>query len=63
MASLRQATIGYVQETVAGLENWPAVRHTLQEQHKGILAAFRQRRGEDAAEALRHHIIWFFELE
>jgi len=62
MASLRQATIGYVQETVAGLDDWPQVRHTLQEQHKSILAAFQQRRGEDAAEALRHHIIWFFEL-
>src|SRR5690606_24513794 len=32
MTSLRQATIGYVQETVAGLDDWPQVRRTLQEQ-------------------------------
>ncbi|MFI7585174.1 FadR/GntR family transcriptional regulator [Kocuria sp. M1N1S27] len=60
MASLRQATIGYVQETVAGIEDWPAVRRTLQDQHRGILESFQQRRGEDAAAALHHHITWFF---
>lgn len=60
MASLRQATIGYVQETVAGLEDWPQVRRTLQEQHRAILLAFQERRGEDAATALREHITWFF---
>ena len=59
MASLRQATIGYVQET-AGLDDWPQVRRTLQEQHREILRAFRERRGEDAAAALREHITWFF---
>ncbi|ALU40833.1 GntR family transcriptional regulator [Kocuria flava] len=62
MASLRQAMIGYVQETVAGLDDWPAVRRTLQEHHEAILAAFRDRRGEDAAAALREHITWFFGL-
>jgi len=60
MASLRQATIGYVQETVAGLDDWPQVRRTLQEQHREILRAFQERRGEDAAAALREHITWFF---
>lgn len=60
MSSLRQATIGYVQETVARLENWPQVRRTLQEQHHGILRAFQERRGQDAAAALHEHITWFF---
>jgi GntR family transcriptional repressor for pyruvate dehydrogenase complex len=62
MSSLRQATIGYVQETVACLEDWPRVRRVLQEQHHGILRAFQERRGQDAAAALREHISWFFGL-
>ncbi|MFC0248331.1 FadR/GntR family transcriptional regulator [Citricoccus parietis] len=62
MASLREATIGYVQETVSGLERWPEVSCTLQEQHRGVLRAVQERRGEDAAEALRHHITWFYGL-
>lgn len=62
MDSLRQATIGYVQETVAELPDWHDVRCTLQDQHKAILQAFRDRRGQDAAEALRHHITWFYNL-
>ncbi|WP_374238524.1 FadR/GntR family transcriptional regulator [Kocuria rosea] len=62
MSSLRQATIGYVQETVARLEDWPRVRRTLQQQHHEILRAFRERRSEDAATALREHITWFFGL-
>ena len=49
MASLRQATIGYVQETVSGLGNWPEISRTLQEQHREIVAAVRERRGEEAA--------------
>ncbi len=60
MASLRQATIGYVQETVSGLENWPEISRNLQKQHREILAAVVERRGEDAAELLRHHIMWFY---
>lgn len=60
MASLRQATIGYVQETVSGLGNWPEISRTLQEQHREIVAAVRERRGEEAAELLRHHIAWFY---
>ncbi|MEX5297881.1 GntR family transcriptional regulator [Kocuria sp. CPCC 205292] len=60
MSSLRQATIGYVQETVAGLDDWPQVRRTLQEQHRAILCATQERRGDAAAAALRHHITWFF---
>lgn len=60
MASLRQATIGYVQETVSGLGNWPEISRTLQKQHREIVAAVRERRGEEAAELLRHHITWFY---
>ncbi|MEX5293652.1 GntR family transcriptional regulator [Kocuria sp. CPCC 205268] len=60
MSSLRQATIGYVQETVAGLEDWPRVRRTLQQHHREILLATQERRGEDAAAALQNHITWFF---
>lgn len=62
MDSLRQATISYVQETVAQVGGWAAVRNTLQDQHRVILAAVVERRGEDAAEALREHILWFFGL-
>lgn len=62
MASLRQATISYVQETVAAVGGWPEIRDTLQQQHRTILSAVQQRRGEDAAEALREHIVWFFGL-
>ncbi|MFD5868991.1 FadR/GntR family transcriptional regulator [Corynebacterium sp. NPDC060344] len=60
MASLRQATIGYVQETVSGLDNWPEISCGLQDQHREILQAIRERRGDDAAELLRHHITWFY---
>ncbi|AJK67744.1 FadR/GntR family transcriptional regulator [Corynebacterium marinum] len=62
MTSLRQATISYVQETVAGLGNWRDVSCALQQQHRGILQAVEERRGEDAAAALREHIVWFFSL-
>lgn len=62
MDSLRQATIGYVQETVAGLSDWPAVRSELQVQHRAILQTFRDRDGEAAAAALHHHITWFYRL-
>lgn len=60
MSSLRQATISYVQETVAGLDDWSEVSCVLQGQHREILDAVRERRGEDAAVALREHIVWFF---
>lgn len=62
MDSLRQATIGYVQETVSELDDWPMISRTLQEQHRTILAAFRDRRGQAASDALHHHITWFFSL-
>lgn len=62
MASLRQATIGYVQETVSGLQAWPEVSRTLQTQHRAIFRAVSGRRGQEAADALHHHITWFYSL-
>lgn len=62
MSSLRQATIGYVQETVSGVPDWREVSRTLQQQHRDILHAVQERRGEDTAAALREHIVWFFGL-
>ncbi|WP_295627791.1 FadR/GntR family transcriptional regulator [uncultured Corynebacterium sp.] len=60
MASLRQATIGYVQETVSGLENWAEISASLQKQHREIFRAVRERRGAEAADLLREHIMWFY---
>ena len=62
MASLREATIGYVQETVESLEDWPQIRGRLQQQHRGILAAAVSRDGECSAHLLREHITWFYGL-
>ncbi|MDO5635178.1 MAG: FCD domain-containing protein, partial [Micrococcus sp.] len=60
MASLRQATIGYVQETVALIDDWGAVRDRLQAQHREILDAVAAGDGETAATALAEHITWFY---
>lgn len=62
MASLRQATISYISETVADNPDWPAIARRLQEQHRGILAAVEAREGDRAAELLREHITWFSQL-
>lgn len=62
MASLRQATISYISETVADNPDWPAIARRLQEQHRAILAAVEKRQGERAAELLREHITWFSQL-
>lgn len=62
MVSLREATIGYVQETVAALEDWPRIRSTLQTQHREILQAVTERDGQQAARRLRDHITWFYSL-
>ena len=60
MGSLRQATIGYVAETVAGLPDWAGVRGTLQCQHRDILDAVVARDGDTAARLLAEHIRWFY---
>ncbi|MBD2761596.1 MULTISPECIES: FadR/GntR family transcriptional regulator [unclassified Candidatus Sulfotelmatobacter] len=62
MVSLRDATIGYVQETVATLEDWASIRSSLQTQHRGILAAVTERDGKRATRLLRDHINWFYSL-
>lgn len=62
MVSLREATIGYVQETVATLEDWPGIRTTLQTQHREILQAVTDRDGKQATRMLRDHITWFYSL-
>lgn len=62
MASLREATIGYVQDTVDSLEDWPLIRSRLQKQHREILAAVVARDGERSAELLHQHITWFYGL-
>lgn len=62
MSSLREATIGYIQEMVATLPDWPAISRTLQEQHREILGAVEKREGERAADLLRDHITWFSQL-
>ena len=58
--SLRQATVGYVQEGVPRLGDWPSVRRTLQEQHRGILESVQQRRPDEASQRVREHIRWFY---
>ena len=62
MNSLREATVGYVQETVAGRGDWADVRTTLQEQHRAILDAYRAADMEATVDALRAHILWFSTL-
>ena len=57
--SLRQATVGYVQEGVLRLDDWPGVRRRLQVQHRRILAAVERARPEEAAAAVAEHISWF----
>ncbi|MDO4918265.1 FadR/GntR family transcriptional regulator [Kocuria sp.] len=59
MASLREAMIGYVQETVAATQNWPEIRDRLRGQHRAVLRATEARDGETAARLLREHITWF----
>lgn len=59
LGSLRQATVGYVQEGVLRLDDWPGVRRRLQVQHRRILAAVERARPEEAAAAVAEHISWF----
>ena len=60
MASLREATISYVQETVAATSDWPAIRAQLQAQHRAVHRATVARDGQLAARLLREHIMWFY---
>ncbi|MDO5670230.1 MAG: FCD domain-containing protein [Corynebacterium sp.] len=62
MGSLREATVGYLREKVATLDDWASIRRDLQEQHRAILAATEADDGERAATLLRAHITEFPEL-
>lgn len=63
MASLREATVGYVREAVSRLDDWEPVRARLQQQHREILAAVSARDGQVAARRLTEHIEWFHGLQ
>lgn len=60
LASLREATIGYVADLSAG-RDWPATRDALQGEHRGIIAAMADRDAEGTATLLADHIVGFFE--
>lgn len=60
LTSLREATIEYVQETVAKTGQWEHIRSTLQQQHYAILDAAKNQDGEACATLLREHILWFY---
>lgn len=62
MRSLREATLGYVQETVSELPSWPQTRSTLQEQHHAILASAEAGDGPQTAQLIDAHIRWFAKL-
>lgn len=62
LGSLRQATVGYVQEGVRLLTDWPQVRLRLQEQHRQILAAVTGSDPQAAADAVTAHVEWFYRM-
>ena len=62
LGSLRQATVGYVQEGVRLLADWPQVRLRLQEQHRQILAAVAGSDPPTAAAAVSAHVEWFYRM-
>lgn len=62
MSSLRQATIGYVTEMMTQLGEWEDIKRTLQSHHREILRAVTARNADEAAPALRNHILWFYRL-
>ncbi|MBU8578974.1 FadR/GntR family transcriptional regulator [Brevibacterium luteolum] len=62
LGSLRQATVGYVQEGVRLLTDWPQVRLRLQEQHRQILAAVAGSDPPAAAAAVSAHVEWFYRM-
>ncbi|MBG6085100.1 FadR/GntR family transcriptional regulator [Zhihengliuella flava] len=59
MESLRLSIRDYVSEAMSSRGEWDSVASVLKEQHRRILAAVAERRGDDAAELLREHIEWF----
>ncbi|MDY6054747.1 FadR/GntR family transcriptional regulator [Micrococcus sp.] len=62
LASLRQAVLGYVRETVSTLPDWESVRVNLQQEHREILEAVTARDTDRAVAALTRHIEGFSAL-
>lgn len=61
LASLRQATTGYVQEGVGNIADWADLQARLNAEHESILAAVRAGDAEAAAERVTRHIEGFYE--
>lgn len=59
MQSLRDAVIGYVEQSVTAVLDWPGLRARLQREHWAILEAFEQGDSVRAADRLREHIQGF----
>ncbi|WP_368660384.1 FadR/GntR family transcriptional regulator [Kocuria sp.] len=59
MQSLRDAVIGYVEQSVADVPDWSALRERLQREHWAILGAFESGDPVAAARLLREHIEGF----
>lgn len=59
MESLRFAVQHYVSDSIHDSDSWNRIVPELRSQHRAILAAVSERRGDDAANELRHHILWF----
>lgn len=59
MQSLRDAVIGYVEQSVAHVTDWPGLRARLQAEHWAVLTAFEAGDSVQAATLLRQHIEGF----
>jgi GntR family transcriptional repressor for pyruvate dehydrogenase complex len=60
MGSLRSAIHGYVLAAVPNLPDWDATAIALRAEHRGIVAAIRDGRGDDAARLVTEHIEGFY---
>jgi GntR family transcriptional repressor for pyruvate dehydrogenase complex len=60
MASLRESIHGYVLAAVPSLPDWPATARRLRSQHRRILQAVRDKRGDDASGLVTKHIEGFY---
>lgn len=60
--SLHMATVSYVQEAVPLLDDWAAVKRTLQHQHREIYNAIAHRNEQAAYERVCEHIKWFYAI-
>lgn len=60
MASLRESIHGYVLAAVPSLPDWSATARRLRWQHRRILQAVREKRGDDASSLVTKHIEGFY---